>query len=103
MRAGEEFRMNSRIQEKFVAPQFVPPSRATLLQRKCACGGRGNCEECRKKREVSLQRRAYGAEREEVPPLVYDVLRSPGEALDARTRAFMEPKFGHDFSRVRVH
>jgi hypothetical protein len=39
----------------------------------------------------------------EVPPIVDEVLRSPGQPLDARTRAFMEPRFGHDFSRVRVH
>jgi hypothetical protein len=38
-----------------------------------------------------------------VPPVVYDVLRSPGQPLDAATRAFFEPRFGHDFSRVRVH
>ncbi len=38
-----------------------------------------------------------------VPPLVHDVLRSSGQPLDATTRAFMEPRFGHDFSEVRVH
>jgi hypothetical protein len=37
------------------------------------------------------------------PPIVLDVLRSPGQPLDPTTRAFMEPRFGHDFSRVRVH
>jgi hypothetical protein len=37
------------------------------------------------------------------PPIVHEVLRSPGQPLDAATRAFMEPRFGHDFSRVRVH
>jgi hypothetical protein len=37
------------------------------------------------------------------PHIVYDVLRSPGEALDAGVRAFMEPRFGHDFRQVRVH
>jgi hypothetical protein len=37
------------------------------------------------------------------PPTVHDVLRSPGQPLDAATRAFMEPRFGHDFSKVRVH
>lgn len=26
-----------------------------------------------------------------------------GQPLDATTRAFMEPRFGHDFSQVRVH
>jgi hypothetical protein len=34
---------------------------------------------------------------------VNDVLRSPGQPLDARARAALEPRFGHDFSRVRVH
>jgi hypothetical protein len=34
---------------------------------------------------------------------VHEVLRSPGERLDTATRAFMEPRFGHDFSGVRVH
>ena len=38
-----------------------------------------------------------------VPLVVHDVLRSPGQPLDAETRAYMEPRFGHDFSRVRVH
>ncbi|MGO9437371.1 MAG: DUF4157 domain-containing protein [Terracidiphilus sp.] len=38
-----------------------------------------------------------------VPPIVDDVLRSPGQPLDADTRAFMEPRFRHDFSHVRVH
>jgi hypothetical protein len=38
-----------------------------------------------------------------VPPIVHDVLRSPGTPLDPATRAFMEPRFRHDFSQVRVH
>ena len=79
------------------------------LQRKCACGGTpgptGECEQCRKKR-LSIQRRSCAANQPEqtaVPPMVHDVLRSPGQPLDLATRAFMEPRFGHDFSRVRVH
>jgi hypothetical protein len=35
--------------------------------------------------------------------VVHEVLRSPGQALDPAARAFMEPRIGHDFSRVRVH
>src|SRR5436309_2773031 len=38
-----------------------------------------------------------------VPPIIQDVLRSPDQPLDAGTRAFMEPRFGQDFSQVRVH
>jgi hypothetical protein len=37
------------------------------------------------------------------PSIVYDVLRSPGDPLDASTRAFMEPRFGYDFGQVRIH
>jgi hypothetical protein len=37
------------------------------------------------------------------PPIVHDVVRSPGQPLDPATRAFMEPRFGYDFSQVRVH
>jgi hypothetical protein len=39
----------------------------------------------------------------EAPSIVNDVLRSPGQPLDGASRAFMEPRFGYDFSRVRVH
>src|SRR5580698_3191051 len=37
------------------------------------------------------------------PPIVEDVLRSQGQPLDLQTRTFMEPRFGQDFSHVRVH
>ena len=38
-----------------------------------------------------------------VPPIVHEVLNSPGQSLDPATRAFFEPRFSHDFSGVRVH
>jgi hypothetical protein len=38
-----------------------------------------------------------------VPPVVHEVLRSPGQPLDSGTRTRMESDFGHDFSQVRVH
>jgi hypothetical protein len=38
-----------------------------------------------------------------VPSSVYGALRSPGKPLDASTRDFMEMRFTHDFSSVRVH
>ncbi len=82
-----------------------------LLERKCDCGQHtiagGECSGCQN-RHLSLQRAIRSAELETqdsaaVPPIVHDVLNSPGQPLDASTRAFMEPHFGHDFSRVRVH
>jgi hypothetical protein len=54
-------------------------------------------------RASRLQRSAISAEPANVPPVVHDVLRSPGQPLDGATRDFMEPRFGHDFSRVRIH
>jgi hypothetical protein len=36
-------------------------------------------------------------------PLVNNVISSPGQPLDPTTRAFFEPRFGHDFSQVHVH
>ncbi len=89
-------------------PSFTPVRRG-LLQRKCACGGTpgpsGECEACRKKRlqRKSNQPSSSNSHQSEVPPIVHEVLRSPGQPLDRETRAFMEPRFGHDFSNIRVH
>jgi len=76
-----------------------------LLQRQCACGqhtGGGECEECKKKQKMQ-RRRNQGTEPSEVPPIVHEVLRSSAQPLDAGTRGFMEPRFGQDFSQVRIH
>jgi hypothetical protein len=35
--------------------------------------------------------------------LIQSVMASPGQPLDTATRSFMEPRFGQDFSGVRVH
>src|SRR6266487_609777 len=88
------------------APSFMPV-RTGQLQRTCTCGGvpgiDGECPECRRKR-LSLQRRATNTtEPSTVPPIVQDVLHSPGQPLDAGTRDFMEPRFGHDFSRIPTY
>jgi len=83
----------------------ITPAHSGILQR---CSGGVECEECRQKREGTLQRAAVSStpvneNGNGVPPIVHDVLSSPGQSLDAGTRAFMEPRFGHDFSGVRVH
>src|SRR5262245_9799726 len=83
------------------------PSKPVVLQRKCACSqsasSGGECSECRKKK---LQRRAESTPasvQHLAPPIVREVLQSPGQSLDVSTRGFMEARFGHDFSKVRVH
>src|SRR4051794_21919571 len=52
---------------------------------------------------ADLLRRSGEGHVDRVPPIVQDVLRSEGQPLEASTRGFMEQRFGHDFSRVRVH
>jgi hypothetical protein len=77
-----------------------------VLHRKCAFAGSANhenaCEDCQGKQ---LQRRVSGdaASPATAPPIVHDVLGSPGRPLDACARSFFEPRFARDFSRVRVH
>jgi hypothetical protein len=65
-------------------------------------GGGRKCAACA--REEMLQKRsgpqaAFG----EAPASVHEVLRSPGQPLDAATRAYFEPRIGWNFSAVRVH
>jgi hypothetical protein len=79
---------------------------APTLQRACSCGGA--CPACQSAPDerMQLSRAASGQSESTTPevlPSVYEVLRSPGQPLDSSTRAFMEPRFGYDFSRVRVH
>ena len=89
-----------------VAPTRPPaPAASGLPWRRCACGGTsglgGECAECRERR---LRRRSTDrGEPPSAPPIVREVLGSPGESLGGATRAFMESCFGHDFGRVRVH
>jgi Domain of unknown function (DUF4157) len=83
-------------------------TQSRILQRKCACGNSvsssGTCSKCQQKEAMLLQRSSNGAERaSEVPPIVHEVINSSGQPLEAETRAFMEPRFQHDFSHVRVH
>jgi outer membrane protein OmpA-like peptidoglycan-associated protein len=77
------------------ARQFSIAATPPQLSRKCAA-----CEE-----EDKLQKKPAGPQSAagEAPAIVHEVLRSPGQQLDASTRAFFEPRFGHDFSAVRVH
>lgn len=74
------------------------PAHTGVLQRRC-----DECEE-RRKVKMTMQRAAMNnAETSNVPSIVHEVLNSPGQPLDPGIRSFMEPRFGHDFSRVRVH
>jgi hypothetical protein len=80
------------------------PVRTNTRQHKCACGGTpgldGECAACKAKR-LGLQRGAVNqAKPAVVPPIVHDVLRSPGQPLDIVKRPDTEPRFAYDFTMV---
>ncbi|MGA8432357.1 MAG: DUF4157 domain-containing protein [Candidatus Sulfotelmatobacter sp.] len=93
------------------AQQFVTQlRRSSVIQRACACGG--TCTSCQEKKEKGgeeeeskiLQRQASTAG-DRGGTVDADVIPtdSPGQPLDHSAREFMEPRFGSDFSDVRVH
>ncbi|MEM8699168.1 MAG: DUF4157 domain-containing protein, partial [Pseudomonadota bacterium] len=72
------------------------------LQRACACGG--GCPSCQSNTETGLERQAAGPAHSKVAPAsVHATLARPGRPLDPSSRQFFEPRFGRDFSEVRVH
>lgn len=96
-------------------PANPMPSKTTV-QRACSCGG--SCDNCKAGQaddeHAKVQRKPVAAQISTMasspaasgmlaPPIVHEVLRSPGQPLDAATRAFFEPRFGADFSGVRLH
>lgn len=102
-------RQQSAVSHAAAAPRaLMSASGGRLLQRKCACGknnaGGGACGACDREGKA-LRRRAAGALRdaEHTPDSVHEVLNSTGSPLAPATRGLFETRFGHDFSRVRVH
>jgi outer membrane protein OmpA-like peptidoglycan-associated protein len=93
------------VRQQLATPTFTP-GRGGILQRKCACGNHTNgceCAECVQRKGLLQRKSSSDFEGTEVPPIVHEVLHSPGQPLDGPTRDFMEPRFGQDFSQVRVH
>lgn len=78
----------------------------STLDRACSCGGQASrefgepggrgCDVVRRSAVGSGQVRL-------VPPLVHEVVRWPGQPLDADVRTSAEASLDADFSRVRVH
>ncbi len=88
-------------------PPAISVSRSAVgtgasLRRSCSCGGA--CEDCQRTSDVVHRASASSvAGGGTAPPVVHEVLRSPGQPLDVATRNFMEPRFGRDLGHVRVH
>ncbi len=70
----------------------------------CSCGG--SCSKCSGHHDEKILTKPTlpsNPGQVPVPPTVHDVLRSSGRPLDAPTRSFMEPRFHHDLSHIRIH
>ncbi len=77
-------------------PGIPSTEAAQAVHRKCA-----GCEE---EEDKKLHAKPAGEPLPgEAPPIVHDVLRSPGEPLDPATRLSLEPRFGAEFADVRLH
>ena len=76
-----------------------PASAGRVLRR---CGGKtcppGTCDH-----DGELRRHSTAPGSATAPPLVHQVLGTTGEQLHPAARSYLEPRFGHDFSTVRVH
>jgi hypothetical protein len=93
-------------------------SSAGTIQRKCACeGSDAECAACKEKRETILQRKPMNvitalempvpareiASAGDAPSVVHQALHLSGKPLERSIRRLFEPRFGYDFSQVRVH
>ena len=100
---GDEYEQEAdRVAEQVM--RMPEPRRAG----QCACGG--TCSKCQSELSSPLPERlqtksvsSRDAGQSAAPPIVHEVLASPGRPLDAEARAFMERRFGHDFGHIRVH
>jgi hypothetical protein len=108
--AGPAQRRYAPMTTKAAPQRKQPPTRSGRSRRHGAAAPAQMClrriiggEARTAKKKPVLQRYAAATVEGSVPPVVHSVLASPGRPLDPPTRAFMEPRFGHDFSQVRVH
>ena len=88
--------------------KHVMNTSAAQLQRNCACGANYSTRRTEQpgQQHDPLQINHVGSSdlgQIPVPSIIDEVLHSPGQSLDSTTRLFMERRFGHDFSKLRVH
>lgn len=87
-----------------VADEVIRPPMQGVRQRPNGFGDTAKTPQAdRSQTPPPIQRRVEGRQDAEVPPIVHDVLRSPGRPLEPAVRRFFESRFGHDFGMVRIH
>lgn len=87
-----------------VAEKVVASAAPPRVQRKCACSGGKPCARCAEEEKLVQRRAGPHAGPAAVSVSDHSVRDlGPGRPLDPAARSFMESRFGHDFSRVRIH
>lgn len=71
------------------------------VQRKCTscASGVGSCEECAEEEKVQRKEKPGKSSHLEQPKNLFNV----GNPLSPKDRGYFEPRFGQDFSNVRIH
>lgn len=104
---------------------FAASGNNPFLHRKAACACGGGCPSCQAKTAGVAVSQPHDSEEHEADSMADAVMRMPaggqpapvrgaaqapaaagpssGRSMDAGTRSFMESRFGHDFSGVRIH
>ena len=86
--------MADKVMRSEIPEPMTFSSAKNTVSRKCA-----ECEE-----EEKLQRKESGNNSTGIaPPVVHEVLKAGGTALDTDTRSFMESRFNYDFTNVKIH
>jgi hypothetical protein len=100
-KSTDEFEQQAdRISEQVMRPPGAQ-LHASVCANRCACKTKQPGREHGRVRTKRIQPVDTG--QIAVPPIVHEVIRSSGQPLDLATRAYMERRFGYDFSEVRVH
>jgi hypothetical protein len=88
-----------------VAHEVLRMPDATAQQPCAACAAGEPCVNCAPKQAGAIQRSANTAAGAPAASATVNLPGQigPGQPLDHATRAYFEPRFGHDFSAVRVH
>lgn len=107
MRSAQQGIGNQKARHLITQISGSPIIQRSVIQRECNCGG--TCTSCQGKvseeeSETAIVQRQSSADDTAVSTTA-DIIPSdsPGTPLDLVTRGFMESRFGHDFSDVRVH
>lgn len=80
----------------------MPTPAVQKMCAQCASGG-PLCPKCAEEKKLGIQKSESSASSDSSVPDNYVSSMGPGQPLDQATRDYFEPRFGADFSQVRIH